>query len=476
MEKLEGLLLLEGAEPYLDSWKELKAKVARLGAGRTINVDNQHVAKLTQAVEALVINQKKSAPAAPTSYAAALKGLTAWSAPPAVREIPTRLARELVVACPDASSQDRGRPIKQIVEEINKLKGSAVPGRVLAARRLPSGDILITTDTAETKEQLERSNSWLPAVSQTAKVNRRKFTVLVHGMRLSALDCSKQETAIRELLGQNQHLRGRVEILRARWPRRAVKQGKPVSHLIVDVATPAQANLLIDDGLLFHSELKDCELYHGDCRLTQCFNCQKYGHTAKVCRETQKCGACAAPGHGDRECALKSNSSAHRCANCNLGHSAWSSKCRVRKEQLERTRLAYATRPQKFAIAASGGHQAGARLPTPPPFTFSQASQASQGSTTGEEVTTPSEPWQTVKRRKMGSRLAPRGKSLVSIISSSASSTQSKRTLTEADEVIRETPAPSQASNGPGRPPNRPQATEGDQDIADFFPTQISQW
>jgi hypothetical protein len=76
----------------------------------------------------------------------------------------------------------------------------------------------------------------------------------------------------------------------------------------------------------------------------------------------------------------------------------------------------------------------------------------------------------------MGSRLAPRGKSLVSIISSSASSTQSKRTLTEADEVIRETPAPSQASNGPGRPPNRPQATEGDQDIADFFPTQISQW
>ena len=63
---------------------------------------------------------------------------------------------------------------------------------------------------------------------------------------MSALDCSKQDTAIKEPLDQNQHLRGRVEFLRARWPRRAVKLGKPVSHLIVDVATPAQANLVIN--------------------------------------------------------------------------------------------------------------------------------------------------------------------------------------------------------------------------------------
>jgi len=437
MSKLDGLLLLEGAEPYRSNWDELKAKVAQLAAGRTVNVDNQHVAKLTQAVEALVTIQKKPAPAAPISYAAALKGSPAWPGSPAVREVPTRLARELVIACPDASPQDRGRPVKQIVEEINKLKGSTVPGKVLAARRLPSGDVLITTDTAETKEQLERSERWLPAVSQTAKINRRKFTVLVHGVRMSALDCSKQDAAIKELLGQNQHLRGRVEFLRVRWPRRAVKLGKPVSHLIIDVATPAQANLLIDDGLLFHSELKDCELYHGDCRLTQCFNCQKYGHTAKVCRDTQKCGACAAPGHSDRDCPLKNSPSAHHCANCNLEHTAWSTKCRIRKEQLEKTRLAYATRPRKFAVAASGGHPAGARLPTPPPFTFSQTPQGSQNSSQNEEIITSSEPWQTVvKRRRVGSKAAPRSKTLVSVTSSAASSTQGKHTLTEADEVI----------------------------------------
>jgi hypothetical protein len=467
MQDLEGLLLLEGAEPYRNSWNELKNRITKLGAARQVNVDNQHIAKLAQAVEALVSNQKKQAPAAPATYAAVLKNLPALSGPPAVREIPTRLARELVVACPDASPQDRGRPVKQIVEEINKLKGSTVPGKVLAARRLPSGDVLITTDTAEAKEQLERSQNWLPAVGQTAIVNRRRFTVLVHGMRTSALDCSKQEDAVKELLGQNQHLRGRVEILRARWPRRAVKLGKPVSHLIVDVATPAQANLLIEEGLLFHSELKDCELYHGDCRLTQCFNCQSYGHTAKVCRGTQKCGACAAPGHSDHNCALKGKPSAHRCANCNLGHPAWSSKCKERKEQIGKARLAYATRPRMFALTTNYNPRANTRLPTPPPFSFSQASQTPQGNSQGS-----AEPWQIVKRRRVGSRSAPRGQTLVGIASTPRSTAPSKHNQTETVEVVRETPAPSQTSKGPGRPPNRPHATEGDQDIADFFPTQ----
>jgi hypothetical protein len=47
---------------------------------------------------------------------------------------------------------------------------------------------------------------------------------------------------------------------------------------------------------LFHSELRQCELHHGDCGVTQCFNCQKYGHIAGICRLSKKCGLCAAPG------------------------------------------------------------------------------------------------------------------------------------------------------------------------------------
>jgi hypothetical protein len=123
-----------------------------------------------------------------------------------VREVPTRLSRELVVRNPEASPEDRKRPISQIVEGINRAKSAEIKGKVLAARRLPSGDITITADTQETKELLERDSSWLAAVGQAAYVNRRKFPVMVHGMKVASVDCSRQEDAIRHILGQNAHL------------------------------------------------------------------------------------------------------------------------------------------------------------------------------------------------------------------------------------------------------------------------------
>jgi hypothetical protein len=93
MQELDGLLLLEGAEPHRDSWDKLKAGVTQLLTGRQVNVDNHHVTKLTQAMEALVTNQRKPAATAPVSYTAALRaGIPAWSGAPPVREVPTRLA------------------------------------------------------------------------------------------------------------------------------------------------------------------------------------------------------------------------------------------------------------------------------------------------------------------------------------------------------------------------------------------------
>ena len=84
----------------------------------------------------------------------------------------------------------------------------------------------------------------------------------------------------------------------------------------------AQVNLLIDEELLFHNELKNYKLYHDDCRLTQCFNYQKYGHITKICYDTQKCETCAISRHNDHDYMLKGNSFMHWCANCNLEHQA----------------------------------------------------------------------------------------------------------------------------------------------------------
>src|SRR5437016_3725793 len=108
MQQLDDLLL-EAEEPYREAWTELKEGIAQLTAVPQIQVDNAHVAKLTRAVERLILSQKKSStPAAAPSFAAVLKaGLLAWNGLPAERETPTRLVCELIVTDPDVSPQDR---------------------------------------------------------------------------------------------------------------------------------------------------------------------------------------------------------------------------------------------------------------------------------------------------------------------------------------------------------------------------------
>ena len=51
---------------------------------------------------------------------------------------------------------DRNHLISQIVESINKMKNSFIADKVIVARQLSSGDVLITTNTTTTKEELER--------------------------------------------------------------------------------------------------------------------------------------------------------------------------------------------------------------------------------------------------------------------------------------------------------------------------------
>ena len=519
--ELEGLLLLEGAEPYRKLWQELKLEVSKPLEVTRVTADNAHIAELTNAVKAMVSKQKQqaAAPMGANTYAAALRfgAATAAAGSPSVREIPTRLAREIVIRCPNATPEDRARPISRLVEEINKKKSQEVSGKVLAARRLPSGDIVVTTNTEKAKEQLEQDSSWLAAVSKEAQVNRRRFPVMVHGMRVAALDCTKQKEAIQQLMGQNRHLKGRIEILHAQWPKRAIKLNKAVTCLIVDVASPAQVNTLIDEGLLFQSELKHCELYHGDCRLTQCFKCQKYGHTARVCRQNQKCGLCATPGHDDHSCAFRNEPNRHRCANCGGPHPAWSSRCKARQEQVEKARLAYSTRPRRYAGAPTvsvgldknirgslpqtclsqssmastaslneavrgrrpqsesgdafqkptqngdrGRHPqtspsqlqgAGDGAPPTSEFTFTQTSAVDS-----QVLVDCSQEWQTVqprKRKRTGSKSTP------SSSTGSQSSSKSVKILTR--------PRTSQNRKGPGRPRILSQAATDELNIAEFF-------
>ena len=166
-----------------------------------------------------------------------------------------------------------------------------------------------------------------------------------------------------------------MKFLHVYWFKKIIKLNKSVSHLIVDVVMLTQINLLINNKLLFHSELKNCKLYHSNCRLTQYFNCQKYNHIIKVCYNIQKCSVCTASEHSDYNCLLKNSLFMHYCVNCNLEHSAWFIKCRICKEQLEKIWLTYIIKFRKFVIVISENHSTNICFSTFFSFTFMQISQ-----------------------------------------------------------------------------------------------------
>ena len=58
-------------------------------------------------------------------------------------------------------------------------------------RRLLNRDIIITADTAWIKEQLKQDNSRLSTIGLTAKVNYKKFPIIVHRIKIALIDCSK---------------------------------------------------------------------------------------------------------------------------------------------------------------------------------------------------------------------------------------------------------------------------------------------
>lgn len=72
------------------------------------------------------------------------------------------------------------------------------------------------------------------------------------------------------------------------------------------------------NGIVWRYELKTTEIYRSGFWLMGCFSYQRYGHTAKICRATAKCGHCAED-YGTREC---KKSSEVRCCNCGRKHEA----------------------------------------------------------------------------------------------------------------------------------------------------------
>ncbi len=265
--------------------------------------------------------------------------------------IPARRAREVLIH-PFAEQPDQRTPL-EVVRAANQAIGSS---EAIAARRLGSGDIILTFK--EDAQHYKTSENWIQrAFGPKAQRASRAIVVLAKRLpqrHVKRATSQEGDAFLKELQEGNDIT---IIKVKARLPKES-----DYASLLLSCSSVHGAQKLCRDGLLWEAQLFQCEPYYAEAEVRQCYKCYKFGHIARYCKASAKCGLCGGAPHpeGESSCASAGASTKKRCANCGGNHVAWSRQCPAAKEQRARAEIAYRTRPTQFAVANEGDHE-GAR-------------------------------------------------------------------------------------------------------------------
>lgn len=319
--------------------KELQApKQAPDASGELAALLDTHTSKILSAINS---GQKS-----PTSYAAA----AAANHIPQEVKLPAKFDREITIRT-NRGAESVLPPCAAIVAEANR--SISIKNAVLAARALPSKDIVLTFATPHLKLQYENDERLRQAFGEQAEIRRRGLPVVAHGVPVAPFANLSMEQAIDLIKTNNHHWPAEVAIIRVAFPARVTRLAKPTGSLIITVATQQQANALIREGLLCGSSMHDVEVYSDECKVSRCFNCQLYHKTAaRYCRAQTRCGFCAG-NHVTEGCMARiaNDQQSMACVACQVvGHTSWDRSCPARARDVARARMAYANRPTKYHV------------------------------------------------------------------------------------------------------------------------------
>jgi hypothetical protein len=160
---------------------------------------------------------------------------------------------------------------------------------------------------------------------------RRIFEIMIHDVRMTSINTQNQQTAIEHIVRQNASMHSNLKITRVIWSKRAkIISNKKYSSLIMKIYSVATINRLIKKNLLNEYSHRTCEYFDKDCRLKQCFNCQRYEHIEKSCKYKRRYAICARS-HNDNTCTTSIKR--RKCVNCDENHFVWSFQCKIKIEK-----------------------------------------------------------------------------------------------------------------------------------------------
>ncbi|KAI1359310.1 hypothetical protein F5Y08DRAFT_344830 [Xylaria arbuscula] len=127
--------------------------------------------------------------------------------------------------------------------------------KVVSSNQLKSGDLSIKTATTKEMETLRQfTEDWTYRIGNGASVRLPTYGVLVHGIRTSSIDIEKFEAIRDEILLDNKPFIPNADIRYIGWLSRK-SLTKPVSSIIIEFKNPADANKIIDEGLIWQGQV-----------------------------------------------------------------------------------------------------------------------------------------------------------------------------------------------------------------------------
>jgi hypothetical protein len=277
-----------------------------------------------------------------TVAAKGLRGTSEGAAYAPKMVIPERRTREIVIQAREQSADLAKRTPAQVVEAVNRAMGG---NSAVAARRLPSGDTVLTFQG--NAEGFTKETKWVDVAFGTqAQVKRREFTVIVKGMPASRLRNIHSPTEL--LNGLQKHTPGinRCKIQLPRTPRGLF------ADVILHMSSVVAAQEACRIGAIFEAQIFNVEPYYAEAQIRRCFRCHAFGHIGRHCTKQARCGHCACAAHegGEASCPEKEDSGKKRCVNCSGAHTAWDRSCPVAKQESNRAHQAYLHRPLQFEV------------------------------------------------------------------------------------------------------------------------------
>jgi len=105
----------------------------------------------------------------------------------------------------------------------------------------------------------------------------------------------------------------------------------PTLSVVVALANAQHANRFLTHGIYVGNRFHKPRRYMPQCQVTQCFNCQGYGHKARDCTRPPRCGRCG-QAHETKSC----KEIGAKCAQCQGSHHAWHGSCPERAKEAAR--------------------------------------------------------------------------------------------------------------------------------------------